>query len=373
MENMKNKIEFGSWEATALMVNLFFAQVMLIFPKDMVLFGGSASWMIPIIITLITLVYFTIVVKLYKKIGSLDLLDISASIGGRIFKVVVGLSITVFLIITVSIILGGFTQTLKIISLDKSPLEYVGILFLIGMLAAAYYGIEVVARVNAFLVPIVIIGFILITLGAIPKFKINNLFPILGDGYASIAKGSILRLSVFSSLLILFFMVPFFKKKYLGKVGYTSIIISGSLLLWSTLSFILIFPFEIAVNKKIPVFQMARYIEFGDYLQRIESVFVLICSVCALLFLGVMFTFIVYIFSKTLDLKRSKPIILPMGIIVFSLALLLKKMNIELLGNNMLNLIWLTGLGLPLIIIIIGAAKGVGTKDRGGIENGKKD
>jgi len=370
---MKNKIQFGSWEATALMVNLVFAHVMLIFPRDTIKFGGSAGWMIPIIITLIALGYFTVVVKLYKNIGSLDLIDISDCIGGRVLKVIVGLMITVFLILTVSIFMGGFSQTIKLISLDKSPIEYVEVLFFIGMIVAAFYGIEVVARISSFLVPVVIIGFILITLGVIPAFKVNNLFPILGEGYASIAKGSIIKLSAFASFIILFLMVPFFKSKHLKRVGYSYIIISGLLLIWSTLSFILVFPYEVAVDKKVPIFQMARYIEFGNYVQRIESVFVLICSICVLLFLCVVFTFVVYIFAKTFDLKRSRPVILPLAIIVFSLAVLSKRMNFELLGNNLLTLIWLIGMILPLLIIIIGAAKKVGVKGKGEIKNGQKD
>ena len=370
---MKNKIEFGSWEATAIIINLVLAQVIIIFPRDMVQLGGSAGWMIPILLTIITLGYFAIIVRLYKKIGSLDLLDISDIIGGKTFKVVVGILITAFLILMVSIFLGSFSQTLKIISLDKSPLVYVEVFFWISMLIAAYYGIEAVARINSFLVPVVIIGFILITLGVIPDFDINNMFPLLGEGYASIARGSILKLSVFSSLIILFLMVPFFKKQYLKRVGYRSIIISGLLLLWSTLSFILVFPYEMAVDKKIPIFQMARHIEFGSYVQRIESVFVLICSISALLFLCVIFTFIIYIFTKTLDLKQSRPVILPMAIIVFCLALISKRINIELIGNSIINLIWLIGLVLPLLIIIMGAAKRIGDRDQGGIQNEQKE
>ncbi|MHB8062712.1 MAG: GerAB/ArcD/ProY family transporter [Ruminiclostridium sp.] len=370
---MKNKIQFGSWEATALMVNLVFVHAMLIFPRDMVKFGGSASWMIPILITLMALGYFAIVVRLYRNIGSVDLIDISAGIGGRTLKVIVGLFIIIFLILTVSIFMGAFSQTLKIISLDKSPIEYVGALFFIGMITAAYYGIEVVARINSFLVPVVITGFILITLGVIPEFKTSNLFPILGDGYASIAKGSILKLSTFASFTILFLMVPFFKKRYLKRVGYLHIIISGLLLVWSTLSFILVFPYEVAVNKKIPIYQMARHIEFGNYVQRIESVFVLICSISVLLFLSVVFTFVIFVFAKTFELKRSRPIILPMAIIVFSLALLSKRTNIELLSNNSLMLILLIGMLLPLLIIILGAAKKVGVKGKGDIKNGEEN
>lgn len=182
-----------------------------------------------------------------------------------------------------------------------------------------------------------------------------------------------MKLSIFSSFLILFLMVPFFKKRYLKRVGFSTIIISGLLLIWSTLSFILVFPYETAVDKKIPIFQMARHIEFGNYLQRIESIFVLICSICGLMFLCVIFTFIIYVFAKTFDLNRSRPMILPMAIIAFSIVLLLKRLNIELLGNSMVNLIWLTGMVLPLLIIIIGAIKKVGIKDKGGMENEQKD
>ncbi len=369
---MKNKIQFGSWEATTLMVNLVLAHILLISPRDMAKFGGSASWIIPIIITLIAVVYFAIVVSLYKNIGSLDLIDISAGIGGRTFKVIVGLLITVFLMLTASIFLGVFSQTLKITSLDNSPIMYVEIIFFVGMIVAGYYGIEVVTRINAILVPIIIVCFILITIGVIPEFKISNLFPILGYGYASIAKGSIIKLSVFGSFIILFLMVPFFKKQFLKKVGFSYVLVSGLLLLWSTLSFILVFPYEIAVDKQIPVFQMARHISFGSFVQRIESIFVLICSLCAIMFLCVVFAFTIHVFSKTLDLKKSKPIILPMAIIIFSLTTISKRMNIELLGNSIFNLIWLTGMILPLVIIIIGAIKKVGARDMGGIKNGQK-
>ncbi|PYG88531.1 spore germination protein (amino acid permease) [Ruminiclostridium sufflavum DSM 19573] len=359
---MKNKIGFGSWEATTLLVNLVFANIMLVFPRDMVQLGGSAGWMIPVIITLIAAGYFAITVKLYNNIGSMDLLDISDCIGGRIFKVIIGLLITIFLILTASIYLGAFSQTLKIISLDRSSLEYVEVLFLAGMTAAAYFGVEAIARISAFLVPAVIIGFLLITVGVIPEFRMNNLFPVMGEGALEILKGSGVRLSVFAMFVILFLMVPFFKKQLLKKVGFSYVLLSGILLIWSTLSFILVFPYEMAADKKIPVFQIARHMDFGNYIQRIESISVLISSICALIFLGAVFNFVIYVFAKTLDLKQSKPLILPMAIIVFSLSIISKRVKFDFLGDSITNIIWLLGMVLPLIIIIIGAAKKVGTE-----------
>ncbi len=367
---MKNKIVFGSWEAITVLINLIFAQAFLTFPRDMAYFGGSAGWMIPIVMTAAILIYFAIMTAFYERIGSLDLLDICERAGGRVLKVICGLVIMLFLVAYSAVALGGFSQTLKIVSLDKSPLRFVELIFFAGIVASAYFGIEAVVRINAILIPLVVIGFLLITLGIIPKFHINNLFPVLGNGYMSIARGSLYKLSVFSPLLIFFFMVPFFKKRYIKRVGYLSIIISGVLLLWSTLSFLLLFPYHIAADKRIPVFQMAKHIEFGSFIQRIESIFVLICSVSSLLYLSILFTFTIHVVKKTLGLKKIKPVILSMAVIVFSLADILKRMNLDIISTGGSNFIWLAGLLPPAVILIIGAAKKVKEKDT---EGGRQD
>jgi len=363
---MKTRISFGTWEAITVLVNLIFVQVLLSYPQDMAAFGGSAGWMIPVVSTLLILIYFSIIVALYKNIGSMDLLDISQKVGGRVFMVIMGFLTAGFLFFELSTGLGGFSQVLKMISLDKSPLGFVEILFLLGIICCAYFGIEAVVRINAFLLPAAIVGFLLITIGVIPRFKINNLLPILGNGYMPVVRGSLYKLSAFSSMIILFFLVPFFKSRYIKRVGYMSILISGLLLFWATLSFLLLYPYQISAENKVPVFQMAKHIEFGNFIQRIESVFVLVCSISSLLYLGVIFTFIIHIIKKTLNLKKSRPIILPVAILALTLSDKLKGMKIDLVNSRLSDLIWLVGLGLPLVILIPGALKKTG----GRIEEG---
>ena len=366
---MKTRITFGSWEGITVLVNLIFIQVLLSYPRDMTLYSGSAGWMIPVLSTIIVLIYFSVVAALYKNMGSLDLLDISEKAGGRVLKIIVGFLAAAYLFSQVTTALGGFSKMLKIISLDKSPLSFVEILFIVGIIFSAFFGIEAVVRINAILLPVVIIGFILITIGVIPQLEINNLFPILGEGYMSVAKGSLYKLSAYSSLIILFFMVPFIKKRYLKRVGFVSIMVSGLLLLWSTLSFLLLYPYQIAVDSKIPVFQMAKHIEVGNTFQRIESIFVLISSISALLYLGVIFTFLIFIIKKTLNLKKSRPLVLPMAVICLTVSDQLQGMNIDFVNSKAANLIWLFGLVLPLIVVIIGAGKKVGSKfEEGGGE-----
>jgi len=357
---MKNKITFGSWEGITVLVNLIFVQILLSYSRIMAIYSGSAGWMIPVLSTVIVLIYFSVVASLYKNIGSLDLLDISEKAGGKVLKIVVGILSAIFLFIQLATALGDFSKTLKITSLDKSPLLFVELIFIVGIICSAFFGIEAVVRINAFLLPVVIIGFLLITIGVIPQFDVNNLFPILGRGYISVIKGSLYELSAYSSLIILFFMVPFIKKKYLKRVGFRSIIVSGLLLIWSTLSFLLLYPYQIAVENKIPVFQMAKYIEVGNMFQRIESIFVLISSISALLYLGVFFAFLIHIINKTLSIKKSKLLVIPIAVICLIVSHLLQSMNIDFNSSKVTDIIWLFGLVLPLIIVIIGAVKKVG-------------
>ncbi len=363
---MRNNEGFGSWEAICLLINMIFVQAILHFPKDAAGVGGSAGWIIPIAVTIIAYIYFAIATGFYRQHGNLDLLDISQKAAGRIMKIIVGLLVALLLIILEASLLGEYAHSLKIISLDKSPLSYILIFFMIGMIAAAYYGIEVVARISAFIVPICIIGFILITIGVIPEYNIDNIFPILGKGVDSIINGSSVSLHLVAPMLLIFFLIPYFKRRNLNRVGYLSITISGLIMFWSTLAFLLTYPYETAVDKKIPLYQMARLIEFGNYIQRVESVFVLVFSLSSILFMGALFTFITHIIAKTLDLDRHQPIVLPTAIIIYSMTFVKKGLPFHLPGSQITNILWILALLLPIIVLIIGSIKKVGSENEGG-------
>lgn len=363
---MRNNEGFGSWESICLLINMIFVQAILYFPKDAAGMGGSAGWIIPIAVTIISYIYFAIATGFYRQHGSLGLLEICEKSAGKVFKIIVGLLAALLLMILEVSLLGEYAHSLKIVSLDKSPLAYILVLFLVGMIAAAYYGIEVVARISAFIVPICILGFILITIGVIPEYHIDNLFPILGKGVSSIISGSTVSLHIFSPLLLIFFLIPFFKRRNLKRVGYLSITISGLILFWSTLSFLLTYPYEMAAGKKIPIFQMARLIEVGNYIQRVESVFVLVFSLASILYMGALFSFIIHIIAKTLDLDRHQPIILPTAVILYTMTFYKRGLPFHIPGNQMANILWILAFLLPIIVLIIGSVKKVTSENEGG-------
>ncbi len=129
---MSNNEGFGSWESICLLINMIFVQGILHFPKDAAGMVGSAGWIIPIAITIIAYIYFAIATGFYRQHGNLDLLEISEKSVGRIFKIIVGLLAALLLVFLEVSLLGEYAHSLKIVSLDKSPLAYILIFFSFG-------------------------------------------------------------------------------------------------------------------------------------------------------------------------------------------------------------------------------------------------
>ena len=224
---MRNKISFGRWEAATLLINLICTKIFLFFNRMTVEDAGNAGWIMTIYICLLALIMLVFLTKLLKRFEGRDILDIAEIAGGRPLKILSGLIITgVLLFLTVNV-LREFSEEMKVVSLPSSPLSYIMLFFICGIIAGSFLGIESIVRYNAIIVPIIAFGYILILLGVTPKIDISNIYPILGYGADDIFLKGFLRVSVFGELLILFLLPPFLgNRKNLKEAGYSAIGIS---------------------------------------------------------------------------------------------------------------------------------------------------
>jgi spore germination protein (amino acid permease) len=356
MKMTANKIVFGRWETTTLLINAMTVQVYLGFPRIMAMIGGTAAWMVVVLIFLVALLLFLIISKLFSKFEGKDLLDMAEHVAGGFGKAVTGLIIVAVVIALISLILREFAEDMKIISLPISPISFVMMFFLAGMVVSAYMGLEAIVRFHAIAVPVIIAGFLIIVIGVAPYFDTTNLLPILGNGPQNILSKGILRLSSFSSLIGLFMFFPFIKKNSIFKSsGLLAITVSSIIMLLSVLSYTLVFPYPTSEDNLLPVFQLARLINYGRFFQRIESVFVFIWATSALLYLSFGFFLAIYTFKKTFELKYYRPLILPFAVIVFGISILPQNMinTIDLESNYIRTYAMIVTFGLTLIILIL--------------------
>jgi spore germination protein (amino acid permease) len=283
--------------------------------------AGTAGWIMVVFSTLIMLIMFSIMIRLFKPFEGKDILDVAAIAGGKPLRFITGVLLASIAFFTVVISLREFSEDMKVISLPASPISFVILFFIIGMALGSFFGLEAIIRINAFVVPVIAVGYILILAGVIPNMDSDNLFPILGTGLKDIFGMGLLRVSVFFELLTIFIITPFLRdSKKIRSSSYIAFGLSSLILTIGSLAYILVFPYPSNKELFLPTYHMARLISIGRFFQRIESLFVFIWAMSALLYMTATFYLMLYIVAKTAGLKYLRPLILPFAVIVFSAA-----------------------------------------------------
>lgn len=361
VEKVKNKtITFGVWEASALLINSLCVRIFLNYPRSVMESAGTAGWIETTYVTILAFVLFFIIEKLYSKFQGKDLLDISELIGGNIVRIIVGLLIASILLYTCSLILREYSENMKIISLMSSPISYVTLFFIVGMVTGAYAGLEAIVRFHAIAVPVISVASISILMGVLPFFDSTRFFPILGNGFNSIFISGFFSLSMYAPLIYLFLLPPFLKTHKAFKTsGYIGLGISAFFLIFAAVVYTGVYPYPTSLEFFLPTYQLARMMNFGRFFQRLESIFFLVWALTALMYLSIILYFITYLFKKALKLEHRKPLIIPFAIIIFSSSLLPPNLMTAItFGTKYYSYFtWAIAFALPIILLWIANVK----------------
>lgn len=363
----KGNIKFGRWEAVCLLVAMISAKSILNYPRFQVDFSGPAAWLSVVFVTLLALGIISVIFKLYKPFQGKDPIDLGEIAAGPAGKIIAGSVIFLFVGVFTVTALRDYSEQMKVLALNTSPITYIMLFFTAGMITGLLTGIEPIVRFQAILMPVLIISYIIFIVLLTPYFKSDNLFPFLGLGLKKIIPVELPRISDYTEIIFLFLMYPFLKKHSIFKsAGYISLGISFFFLLSVTLSYQLIVQYPTSTEWYIPVYQMGRLINYGRFFQRIESAFVTTWTLTGLIYTCTGFYFMVSSFAKTFGIKDKKPMVAAFAVITFSLALVPKSLlqNSNLKGNFLYAWGWTVTFGLTILLLVIARIRTRKHKDR---------
>ena len=179
---MESLQKISRFEAYALLIIVTINQIIFNLPSIIIMNIGSSSWINVIFVSIIALLFFLLIYKLFKPFPSKDIIDISEFLGKKPLKIIIGILYVLFFIFISAIFLRYSTHSLKLIYFKKTPLVFLMILFLIPILFACKLGIKPLARVTLILTPIVLFSMAIILFSTIKDFVPQRIFPILGFG-----------------------------------------------------------------------------------------------------------------------------------------------------------------------------------------------
>ena len=349
---MENKFYLGKKELLCVLINLFTVKMLFTYPRNMVILSGNAAWIQCIFVSLISFFIYMITIKLYEKLGKINIIQACEKTGGKTLKIIVGLIISVILFSNLSITTRSFPESIKIVLLPLTPIKLLILVFLVISAIGSFMGIYSIGRIHSLFIPIVGIIMLLFAFLLIPYADINNIFPILGTGTQNVFLYGLESISIFQDLIVLFILMPLCENfNQIKKSSKTAIIISATVSTTIILLYNLIYSYPASSEFLFPVYNMTRLIRIGDFFQRLEAFFEFIWSISIFLYSSTYIFAICYLWKEIFDLKYYKPLILPVTIIIGALSFVPSSMvDLLLAGEFIAKVSMPVAFLIPIII-----------------------
>ena len=321
--------KIGKIEFAALVTLIIFNNLILNIPSIIINLTGTGSWINVIYITVLAVLFILIICKLLKPFPGNDILDVAEFCGGKFLKNIIAILYLIMFISFTAFSLRFFTNSLRLIYFDATPLVILILFFLVPALFISKLGFKAISSVNLLVFSFSTVTFFVYFFAASGFFVWQRLFPILGYGTKVTFVNNILNLFSFNIVAYLYFLKPFIKKENdYKKMFIFGIILFGIYLLLGILALIMTFSFIAQTNETLSVFIVTRLISFGNFFQRVDALITFIWILVILSFLTFNVFIISYIIRKTLKLESTSGINYSVAALIFATSLAFKDISI---------------------------------------------
>ena len=352
---MKGSNTIDKKEISTILINAIVIKLFFTFPKRLMENAGNAAWIQMIYLTVAACAVFLFISFMYRGCGSLSIIGLSEKIGGKSMKKTVGVLVSISLGLNLASTMRSYPETVKMVLLPNTPLELILIIFAVTVSVAALGGVEAIARIHSIFVPIVSVILTVFFVLLLYHAKIYNIFPILGKGTLNIFVKGIGSIDFFNDILILNLLLPKIQNiKEAKRSGFTAIIVSGADMVFVLLLYCLIYPNPSSEKNLVPIYQLTRLVEVGDFFQRFEAFFEFVWSFSILLYSSLYIWLICDVWRESFDLEYEKPLIFPMMATVTILSFKLHTMHRLLFDDKFLSgFVSFISFVLPVIIPVL--------------------
>ena len=314
-------------EAVMLILTIVVTHTILCLPRNILVLTKSATVINLIYISIIAILIGYFIYCLLKKFPGSDIIDISEFLGGKILKTIIGTIFIVYFIISSSILLRNFCESLKIIYYSTTNII---LLFIVTLCIANRLDFSATLKTNTLIVPLVLASMIFLFFANMNKFVPQRMFPLFGDGLFQTFGLGLTNLASFGGIAYLYFLPPLLKEpKYMKKVILLAVGISAIYLILCVSTLLFMFSFFIEANEITPLYNATRYIEFGNFFQRLESIFLLIWILSFACYLSIVSKFSMRIFQKLTNIENKKALIDIFGLLIFGISIFPKNYAIS--------------------------------------------
>ena len=348
------KSKITTVQAIMLVLVICLTPSILSLPKNLIETTRSSILINIVYVTLIAILIAILIYKLIKNFSGYDIIDISEYLGGKTFKSIIGTIFITYFLTSSAILIRNFSECLKLVYYPMTSVVFIIFAFIIATCLSAKLDFSTSAKVNVIILPLLILSVLFIFFSNIRNFSFENVFPILGKGIFNTFVTGLGNLGAFTGIIILYFLPPFLKNpEDMKKIAISTTIIAGIYFLLCVSLILFMFRFLLNVDEVMPLYYTARYIEFGDFFQRLESFFLFIWILVLTSFLTINIRLSMEIMKKITNVKNVNTLVYSFGLIVFSIAMFPKDYATSKILESTIYSYWTFGISFALGIGIL--------------------
>ena len=298
----------------------------LIIPSGMALVAKQDAWIAVLVGVGCGLLIMYLYIKITDLYPQMTLVEIMEALLGKWLGKAAALLFFSLLLINapapVLFYLGNFMTTQMI---PQTPIPAINILFAVIVLFAVRLGLEVLARSAEMMFPLFILLYISFTGLVVSNIKLENVQPVLEAGVGPIWPAALSFVSTTylpHIVLLMIFPASVNRSDQARKAFFIGSLIGGLILVVIVALTILVLGPEITATNIYPSYALAKKINIGHFLQRIEAIMATIWFITLFFRLTLYMYSIVTAIAQIFQLKSSKQLVLPLGIILVVMSII---------------------------------------------------
>lgn len=310
----------GVQEAVTMTVIFLVAKLFLSHQIALFHVGATAAWMLPILHGMVGLVIFLALAWVLEQFPGKTLIEAGEALIGPYANMVLSALYFVLIVLLTGLNLRQYAEWLLTAFLPNTPIGAVVLFYLLPVIAAAYLGLEAIARVARVFSLFLVLGLITLFLMTTPYWSVQHIMPLAGFGPEKLLVGGLRTSGVVAEIFLLFFITPYIPRGTLRVIGLWSIGLAAAILTLGVLIVSLSFPYPVSSELSLPVFELSRLVLIGRFLQRIEVLFLPLWVMLALVQLAVGLWAVTVVMARGLKLPYSRPFIPTAAVLVTAVA-----------------------------------------------------
>ncbi|WP_427179382.1 GerAB/ArcD/ProY family transporter [Paenibacillus sp. TC-CSREp1] len=345
-------------QLASLMFLCTIGEQILVFPSMITSYAQQDAWISSLLGVGGGLGVLLIMFAVYNMNPRLNLIEHVARILGPWIGAFVSVFYVFYFLISTSTFIREIGDFMATEILTQSPLWVLHLAFICALAWGLKSGLPNIGRTAEAFFPLVVLFLIILTLCLLPKAELNNVKPVLSQGFLIPFKGFIAVLTYpYCELCIFMMLLPYTEPGPHLKRDFLLMGMIGGLLLTLTLGICLLVmgPF-MTQHHWFASFHLSRMINIGNFLQRIEA-FMASVWVIAVFFKSVLFFYSFLLgMAHLFRLSGYRILILPGSLLILALSILVapnETFYLKVIIPYWIDWDLTCGIFLPLLLILI--------------------